>query len=237
MFYAHGMVTEIKAAGEGDDDVAFTGIASTSDSDLADDIIEAGAFGNIDAKRVALLRDHNPTAVIGGWNSFEQDGKNLKVAGTLAIGVTDLARETYALMKRGFLSGISVGYKIDKGGVKYDEGTGIRHITKAKLVEASIVAVPANPRARVRSVKSLIEKSPALAREWLIENGFDDADAEVIMRKGMHALIDREAARSRLQIMDIDGFAAGKNETSQRLAQACAEYGDLLKEIGHVGHR
>src|SRR5262245_59111022 len=98
-----GMVlTAFETKSVADDVATFTGVASTSDIDLADDIIEAGAFGKIDAKQVAMLRDHNPAKLIGGWHGFEQDGKHLRVEGAISLAV-DVGRETYTLMKQGFL--------------------------------------------------------------------------------------------------------------------------------------
>lgn len=174
------------------DDVAvFGGVASTSDRDLAGDIIEAGAFGKVIPKSIALLRDHDPRNVIGGWTQFEQDGKHLRVEGELLL-TTDKGRETHQLMKRGYLSGISVGYIVKPGGSTWDEAKNSRVIRKAKLVECSIVSIPANDGARVRSVKEL--ETPAHARDWLRDNGFMSHEIELIMTKGFNALLsDGEA--------------------------------------------
>jgi len=193
---------EIKTAAESDELAHFTGTASTSDVDLVDDVIEAGAFGHIDPKRVAMLRDHIATNLIGGWSSFEQDGKSLKVEGIITLS-TALGRETHTLMKQGFLNGLSVGYRPKKGGMSYDDATGIRRIKKATLIECSIVSVPCNTHARVRSVKSLIS-SPEMLHEFLADAGFDDEQIETIIHRGFDAL--HTTVRSGITIHEVDGF-------------------------------
>jgi hypothetical protein len=87
----------------------FTGIASTSDCDSDNDIIEAGAFDPIPMRtapgggsvpNVLMLRDHDRTQIIGGWRSFKQLGSQLLVDGELCLAVPK-TRETHTLMKRG----------------------------------------------------------------------------------------------------------------------------------------
>src|SRR5262245_56585350 len=150
---------ETKAGADGDQVAHFACGAATSDIGLVDDVIETGAFAKIVPKDAALLRDDVGTQCIGGCTAFVQDGKDLRVEGDISLAVP-LGRDTYTLMKQGFLSGISAGYRIRKGGMLFDEAAGIRRIKKATLVECSIVAVPANRGARVRYVKSMLG-SPA----------------------------------------------------------------------------
>jgi len=167
---------EVKS--EGDSVATFTGVASTSDTDSHNDIIEAGAFEPIETKlapggelipNVMMLRDHDRSQVIGGWRSFEQHGKRLIVEGELALEVPK-ARETYALMKRGFLSGLSVGFAVtDRKHLMVDERTGRRTIKKALLQECSIVGFPANRNARITNVKTEIDA-------LLADEGFDEVE-------------------------------------------------------------
>lgn len=168
----------------------FTGIATSDDIDHIGDVIEAGAFGKtIMPRKVALLRDHDPRAVVGGWKSFTQDGGKLVAEGVVTT-VTAAGAETYHLMKQGFLTGLSVGFRCKSGGVIYDEKTGQRRITKAILLECSIVSVPCNDKARVRSVKAddggLMTEDDVV--QWLRDHGVDD-------EKGFRALLARNAVR------------------------------------------
>jgi hypothetical protein len=50
--------------------------------------------------------------------------------------------------------GLSIGYAIPQGGAEVDEKTGIRTLKKIDLLEISIAALPANPRARMVRVKN-----------------------------------------------------------------------------------
>lgn len=180
---------ETKAAS--DDTAQFSGVLSTAEKDLHDDIIEPGAFG-ASLSSIPLLRDHDSSKLIGKLTRFDQDGDKLRVDGlvTLAADVP-IGRETYTLMKQGFLTGMSVGFRIKKGGATFDESTGVRRIKKAHLLEGSIVGIPANLGARVRGVKHALSSRDCM-RAWLIENGFAENEADIAMRKGFDALV-REA--------------------------------------------
>lgn len=174
---------------EGADTATFSGVASTSNVDLQNDIIVAGAFEPIPLKQngepdVLLLRDHDHKQLIGGWTSFIQNGGELLVEGELCLGV-ERARETYQLMKRGFLSGLSVGFNIadEKGAVKLDQRAHRRYIHKANLKECSIVAAPANRGARVRHVKDELA-------ELFRPSGMTREDFEILMNEGLEALIE-----------------------------------------------
>jgi len=226
------LLTSFETKSVADDVATFSGVASTSDVDLADDIIEAGAFGNIDAKQVAMLRDHNPSKLIGGWEGFEQDGKNLRVEGKISLGV-DIGRETYTLMKQGFLSGLSVGFRIKKGGASIDEASGIRRIKRASLIEVSVVSVPAQPKARVRSVKSLLESRDSVI-EWLADNGFDDDEIAVITQKGFDALL-RGEQRGGIRILEVDGFRK-TGAADAPLDAAIAAVRGLLNDVKGNSH-
>lgn len=173
----------------GADTATFSGVASTSGVDSQNDVIVAGAFEPIALKPsgepdVLLLRDHDRSQVLGGWKSFLQNGDELMVEGELCLAV-EKARETYALMKRGFLSGLSVGFNIndEKGAVQIDERARKRYIRKATLKECSIVAAPANRQARVVNVKDDI-----LA--MFKPGGMSREEVELLLNEGVEALIE-----------------------------------------------
>jgi HK97 family phage prohead protease len=188
MRYYSELTCTFETKSANDDTATFTGIASTSDTDSDNDVIAAGAFDPIAMKAtgepdVLMLRDHDRTQVVGGWKSFTQQGSQLVVEGELCLQVAK-ARETYALLKRGFLSGLSVGFSIpDRGAIKLDNKSGRRTITKATLKECSIVALPANQGARVTGVKS------EDMLNWLRTCGLPSEDVELLMREGLEALI------------------------------------------------
>lgn len=176
----------IGKSSDDDEPGSFEGVASTSDMDLHGDIIEAGAFGKVSGT-LPMFRNHDPNQQIGGWPLLEQQGKKLTVKGQLDLDLA-IARDVHSLLKKGFLTGISVGFHPDE--MDYDPKTGTRRIKKALLVEASIVPIPANQKARIRSVKNLgVLASRAAAAGWLRESGFSEAEVETILTKGIDALI------------------------------------------------
>lgn len=88
-----------------------------------------------------------------GSASVEADG--LKVRGKLNLEV-QRAREVRAMLIAGDVSGLSIGFRRLK-----DESRagGIRHITAARLVEISFVAVPSVPGSHVTSIRPVPDLS------------------------------------------------------------------------------
>jgi uncharacterized protein len=76
---------------------------------------------------------------------------------------TSKAQEAYALMKRGVLKGLSIGFDV----VRDTVANGIRHLHELKLYEVSVVTFPMNEMASISSVKS--DDSLANFRATLVE--------------------------------------------------------------------
>jgi len=219
---------------EREDVATFSGIASTSDVDLTNDVIEAGAFDPIARKHngdpdVLMLRDHDRTQVIGGWKHFEQSGRQLHVEGELCLEV-EKARETYALLKRGFLSGLSVGYSFKRGDVSFDANKGGLRVRKATLRECSIVARPANAQARVTHVKSEFGA-------MLYHCGLTDDDIDVLVNEGLDALIESRKDDPQKPWGDVDYADPGYQDDkvkrypihTERNIRAAWSYINMLK--------
>lgn len=182
---------EVKAA---EDSIGvFSGIASTSDIDRGGDVIKAGAFGDVKIKNIPMLWAHDMRAVIGGWKSIDTSGNQIKVEGELNLDVP-LGAQTYALLSKGHVNGLSVGFMIKPGGAAYDEKTGIRKITAGELIEISVVPVPANTKARIKRVKSadgLFAASEEFKSILADDYGFSEEDIDIILTKGYHALVEK----------------------------------------------
>jgi HK97 family phage prohead protease len=218
---------ETKSLAEGADVASFTGVASTAKSDRVGDVIEAGAFGSIVPKTVKMFRDHMREHLIGGWKKFSQEGDKLMVEGVISL-LTEKGRETYTLMKQGFLDGLSVGFIPEPGGVVWNKDR--RIIKKAALVECSVCALPCNSGARVSSVKSL---SADDTKQWLRENGFPDNEIELLMTKGFDALRESRPP-GRLNITEIDEFTASGGRDSddeKRLAALASGLKAILHDV------
>lgn len=174
-------------------DGTFAGYAAVFDVvDNQRDIILQGAFSRTLqlAKDIKLLWQHDTKEPIGVFTQIREDAHGLYVEGRLLLDV-QRAREAYALMKEGALSGLSIGY-----GAKHydiDPDTGVRVISDVELFEVSVVTFPANEAARVTQVKSPVEMGIALPQtvrefeQFLRLAGWSRGQAKAIAGKGFLA--------------------------------------------------
>lgn len=164
---------EIKAEDVSDKGV-FTGYGSTfgGKPDAYGDVIIEGAFsetlekGGRNATGVAMLWQHQSNSPIGVWKQIEQNKKGLKVTGELILEVQQ-AKEAFALMKKGALKGLSIGWDFmrDSDGnilddaYEINEKKRIRLLKRLELWEISPVTFPANTRATITNVKNIIQNA------------------------------------------------------------------------------
>lgn len=122
------------------------------------DIILPGAFDaslrqwNASGRSPPLLWQHDPAQPIGIWQLIKSDGHGLYVRGQLFVHEIAKAAEAYALLKRGALSGLSIGYRPEVA--RRDGKRGVRLLERIKLYEISLVTFPALESARVSGVKT-----------------------------------------------------------------------------------
>jgi HK97 family phage prohead protease len=188
----------------------FMGYASVfGNLDSYRDVMIPGAFEKTIKKSKGLLpilADHDPYKQIG-WNTeAEEDTKGLKVTGQLNLEV-QLAKERYALAKQakevGATMGLSIGYVTKVS--EWDENKRIRSLSEVDLWEYSFVTFPANTRATVMRVKSIMETlglssdftdDPKALEAFLCEAGFSNsiskkvAAGAVAMHKKVHPADD-----------------------------------------------
>jgi HK97 family phage prohead protease len=145
------------------DSGVFVGYASVfGNVDHWLDIVDKGAFKatlkshESRGRFPPLLWMHKQDSPLGKFTDMREDDNGLLVEGQLALG-TQAADEAHVLMKMKALDGMSIGYWPVKW--SYDEKTDVRILQEVELVEASLVTIPANDKARVSSVKSIIESS------------------------------------------------------------------------------
>ena len=153
----------------------FSGLASTWEKDLGNDVIHKGAFSKTltdwrksSKKTIPLLDSHDRfsvDAVLGKMVDASETAHGLETE--FEMRDTERAMEALKAVEDGFISGLSIGYepvefKYEKpdGGSMFDT---IRHLTEVKLREVSLVVFPMNEGARVdpSSVKSLIDAAKA----------------------------------------------------------------------------
>jgi len=136
----------------------FEGFASTfGNADLDNDVILPGAFQDTInlGRQIALLWSHQSSETIGQILSLHEEDKGLKVNGRINLGV-QRGREALALLKAGDIHSMSIGFNFLLENTTFVKG--VMKIEKLDLFEVSLVAIPANPQAKIdlNSVKNLI---------------------------------------------------------------------------------
>lgn len=186
-----------------DDAGTFTGYGSVfGNIDGGNEIVMKGAFTESLAARAAkgrklpILWQHRSGEPIGVYESVKEDDHGLLMSGRLLIDDVQRAKEAYALLKAGAVTGMSIGYGVLDDAV--DSKTRVRFLKKLHLEETSIVTFPMNDEARIGVVKSMdrILKSgrvPSLPEfeDFLCEAGFSKTQAKAVAGNGLRKLLDR----------------------------------------------
>lgn len=186
---------DVKTAADG----RFSGHGSVfGNVDSYNEVVAPGAFADSLSTRsrpLPVLWQHKSDSPIGVYDTVREDAKGLYVEGRLLVKDVALAREAYALMQAGAVSGLSIGYWTRES--SYDEKTGVRTLTKLDLEEVSIVTFPANEDARIDAVKLKLAHGtlPTLPEfeKLLREAGFSKSQAAVVANRGLGHLLQREA--------------------------------------------
>lgn len=132
----------------------FEGYLSRPEVDTDNDLIEASAWEGAKASETALLWQHKMDAPVGMWTDIQPRTDGLY--GTAEINMSfELGKQAAALVQQRALTGLSVGFKSDRSKISEKEMTvggtrkKVRVISKAQLIECSLVTHPALPSARV----------------------------------------------------------------------------------------
>jgi HK97 family phage prohead protease len=137
-----------------------------------------------------MLWQHDSRQPIGVYDEIKEDDNGLFVKGRLLVNDIEKAKEAYALIKAGAISGLSIGYTI-KGSEKGKEGH--LYLKELALWEISIVTFPANEQANVNSVKAkeidTIRKFENFLRE---EGGFSASQAKRLAVQGFKSDCQRD---------------------------------------------
>ena len=134
----------------------FTAIASTPDLDRDGEVIDSGAFLPL-PKAVPLLAFHDRNDPIGVCRP-RYDGNRLLVEATFAS--TARAQEVRQLVKEGAVTSVSVGMLVAN---RVKDKAGVVHITRAELLEVSIVSIPSNRAALITEQRAAkLKRAPAI---------------------------------------------------------------------------
>jgi len=131
----------IEKSASSDFDAKF--IMSASTPDRVKDTIEAAAYDKAmpaNGKLIALF-NHDPDKIVGYWADIKRVGDTL--VGQIKFASTSLGQMLKTLMNDGVPLSSSIGFR-GKGAPNKAGGI---HFTEIELMETSIVATPAHPRA------------------------------------------------------------------------------------------
>lgn len=145
---------EVRFSATGDDGT-LEGVAVRFDVvDSYRTSFDRNAFA-LEGRSLPLLWSHDPSQVVGSVRQIVADAEGLKITGKLNLDVAK-AREVRSLLAAGDVGGLSIGFRR-----LADEPRpgGVRHITRAQLVEVSVVAVASVPGSAVTSIRTEIGRA------------------------------------------------------------------------------
>jgi HK97 family phage prohead protease len=187
---------EPAASGE----MSFEGYAAVyGNVDAYGDVIAPGAaarfLADVQAKRSPwplMLSQHGGMGLtaedmtpIGVWTELAEDGRGLRVRGTLAK--TERGKGIYELLRmqpRPALDGMSIGYVAKAWTPRTKPEEPKRLLTDVELIEISVVSRPANRLARVDAVKSIEELSSVRdCEDWMRSRGLSKSQAVALIAR------------------------------------------------------
>jgi HK97 family phage major capsid protein/HK97 family phage prohead protease len=154
-------------------------VMSDATPDRYDDVIEAAGWNTkeFDTNPIALF-NHDPDFPIGKWTDVKVAGGKLKGFLQMAPrGTSARIDELLNLIDAGILRAVSVGF-LPEEYEQIGKGHGTRY-KRQKLVETSLVSIPANPNALA------VAKSMGVSRETLDVVFGKHAKKDSIVRRGL----------------------------------------------------
>ena len=180
----------------------FTGYGSVfGEMDYGGDIVAAGAFtrtleeAKAKGRKFPVLWQHKSSEAIGIYENIFEDDRGLFVEGRLLIDEVQKAKEAYALLRAGAVTGLSIGYSVNK--YEMDTENYIRTLTEIELYEVSQVTFPMLDSARIDAVKNRIREGVLPTKkefeDFLRESGFSKSHAVTIASQGLGKLLRSES--------------------------------------------
>lgn len=166
------------------------------------DVVLPGAFADTlvkhkrDGTMPLMLWGHQASELpIGDWLDMAEDGKGLWAKGQLDLE-DEVGVRVHRALKRKSVRGLSIGYET-KERESDPKKPGINFLKRVDLWEVSPVNFPAQRRAQITSVKSILTggELPSLDQfdEVLREAGFSKSQRSVIAGKGFLHLLRSES--------------------------------------------
>jgi HK97 family phage prohead protease len=148
--------------------VPFNSAGYTSAGEV---VFEKGAFGNITASKIKLLRDHDIAQPVGRMIQVNETAQGLEA--TFKLGSSTRAQDTLLEASEGLKDGLSIGAKLDQ----WSEKDGVIYVSAATIKEVSVVTEPAFSEARIALVASATE--PEQEKETVMTETNPVAETEV----------------------------------------------------------
>jgi uncharacterized protein len=150
-----------------EDERTITGIAVPYDATTyrvpGGEVVRRGAFARsiqMKAGKVPLCRAHAPETVYGYSTSFSEAQDGLE--GTFRVNEGDAGDRLLTEVRQGYFPHMSVCFEPVRDGIVRTPA-GVREVREAKLVEVSLVGIPAYEGAAVLSVRSAQDLDQLLA--------------------------------------------------------------------------
>lgn len=221
------ILSEIKSSKAEDGVIRITGMASTSDTDRIGDIIEPRAWKeglkNF-SKNPILLFNHDYNKPVGKVTDWSITDKGLEITGE----ISKAAKKLYKLIEDGVLRTFSVGFIIEDA--VYNEKTGGLNITKAELLEVSVVSIPMNQDATFSVAKSF--SSDLEAKDYISNfksskttgpNQVDDVNASNPEEPPVEAAKSAKKEPIKMDVKEIQAMVEKAATEAAKLATAKVE--------------
>ncbi len=122
------------------------------------DIVCPGAFSrsinahNNGIREIKVLWQHKMDEPIGKVLLMHENERGLFVVFELSLS-TIRGKEAYDLLKDNVINGLSIGFRLDKYDISQKQKA--RLIKEVRLLEISLVTIPANSEARITDIKTI----------------------------------------------------------------------------------
>ena len=151
--------SDITTKEDGEPERIMTAVISSASVDRVGDRVLPGAFNNLgkDGKSIPLLWAHDRQSMpVGKSQWIKNNHRDKTVEAKFLFRSNPQSKDVWDMVKEGFITKVSVGFNVlQDGWVKND--TGGYDISKAELLEVSLVNIPANRDAVIQGVKSMID--------------------------------------------------------------------------------
>jgi HK97 family phage prohead protease len=192
--------------------VPFNSAGYTSAGEV---VFSPGAFGDITASKIKLLRDHDIAQPVGRMTQVTETALGLEA--TFKLGSSTRAQDTLLEASEGLKDGLSIGAKLDQ----WSEKDGVIYVSAATIKEVSVVTEPAFSEARIALVASATE--PEQEKEILMAETNPVAETEVSVEA---AEVKAAASTPATQVFTAPRINTNVTAGQYAMAQIKATQGD-----------